>query len=212
MKDLIRIRQQIISPIITLNGNSLEELLDNGFFTINTLYGRYLSPRTNSYKIDRLRTFIEIPKQCLNVDIEKYENQLFYFSFITKYSVLDFLENDPELWTRYNEAHARLLMSGSLKIQKEMNLIYNIAVFKLAIKDLLQTQVNIITTISRYGKDIDLSYRDLKVTNHSFNNKESWKNDLNTSKIHDVSLKDINVKKMSKLINKLNKLNYFKNE
>ena len=71
MKDLIRIRQQIISPIILLNGNSLEELLDNRTCVINTLYGRYISPRTNSAKMDRFKMFIEIPKQCLNIDIEK---------------------------------------------------------------------------------------------------------------------------------------------
>ena len=207
MKDLIRIRQQIISPIILLNGNSLEELLDNRTCVINTLYGKYISPRTNSAKMDRFKMFIEIPKQCLNIDIEKYKNKLFYFAQIYRHDVLEFLENDPELYIRYHDAHTRYMTSGSLKYKKQINLIYNIAAFKIVIKIFLRNQIYVINNISKYGR-----YRNLYITKNSFDNKELYKNTFNYNEVHEVSIKDVNIKKMAKLINKLNRLNYFKNE
>lgn len=212
MKDLIRIRQQIISPIILLNVNSLEELFDNGTCIMNTLYGRYISPRTNSTKMDRFRMFIEIPKQCLNIDIEKHKDKLFYFTLIYRNDILKFLEKDPELYMKYNDACTRYATSRSLKIQKEINLIYNITAFKLAIISFLLSQTYAITNISRYGQNLNLSYRDLYLIKNSFDNKESWKNLSNYSMTHKVSIKDVNIRKIDKLINKLNKLNYFKNE
>lgn len=212
MKDLIRIRQQIISPIIVLNGNSLEELLDNGTCIINTLYGRYISPRTNSSKMYILKMFIEIPTQCLNIDIGKHKDRLFYFSQIYRYDIERFLENDPELRVRYNNAHARHMTSGSLKAQKEINLIYNIAAFKLTIRNFLLSQAHAVTNISKYKQNINLSYSDLYITKNSFNNKESYKNAFNSSTIYDVSIKNVNIKKIDKLIKKLNRLNYLKNE
>lgn len=212
MKDLIRIRQQIISPIISLNGNSLEELFDNRICAINTLYGRYISPRANSAKIDRLKIFIEIPTQCLNIDIEKYKNKLFYFSQIYYYDIKRFLENDPELCVKYSDARARHMISGSLKVQKEINLIYNIAAFKLTIKNFLLSQTYATTNISKYGQNINLAYRGLYITKNSFDNKESYKNSFNFSETYDISIKHVNIKKTAKLINKLNRLNYFKNE
>ena len=212
MKDLIRIKQQIISPIILLNGNSLEELFDNGTCVINSLYGRHISPRTNSAKMDGLRMFIEIPKQCLNIDIEEHKNKLFYFSLIYRHDIIRFLENDPELYIRYNDACTRYATSRSLKIQKEINLIYNITAFKLAIKNFLLSQVCAITNISRYGQNINLSYRNLYLTKDSFDNRESWVNSSNCRMSHEVNIKDVNIKKMAKLTNKLNRLNYFKNE
>lgn len=207
MKDLIRIRQQIISPIILLNGNSLEELLDNGTCVINTLYGKYISPRTNSAKMDRFKMFIEIPKQCLNIDIEKYKNKLFYFAQIYRHDVLEFLENDPELYMRYNEARARYTISESLKYKKQINLIYNIAAFRIIIKNLSLSQAYATNNISKHGR-----YRNLYITKNSFDNKESYKNTFNYNEVYEVSMKDVNIKKMAKLINKLNRLNYFKNE
>ena len=212
MKDLIKIRQQIISPIILLNGNFLEELFDNGTCVINTLYGRHISPRTNSAKMDRLRMFIEIPKQCLNIDIEEHNDKLFYFALIYRNDILRFLKKDPELHMRYNHACARYVTSRSLKIQKEINLIYNITAFKLAITRFLLSQTYAITNISRYGQNINLSYRDLYLTKGSFDNKESWVNSLNCRMSYEVSIKDVNIRKITKLINKLNELNYFKNE
>lgn len=207
MKDLIRIRQQIISPIILLNGNSLEELLDNGTCVINTLYGRYISPRTNSAKMDRFKMFIEIPKQCLNIDIEKYKNKLFYFAQIYRHTVLEFLENDPELYIRYHDARTRYMTLGSLKHKKQINLIYNIAAFKIFIKNFLRSQIYAINNISKHGQ-----YRNLYITKNSFDNKESYKNAFHYNEVHEVSIKDVNIKKIAKLINKLNRLNYFKNE
>lgn len=207
MKDLIRIRQQIISPIILLNGNSLEELFDNGTCVINTLYGRHISPRTNSAKMDGLRMFIEIPKQCLNIDIEEHKDKLFYFSLIHRHDIIRFLENDPELRMRYNEARARYAISGSLKYQKQINLIYNIAAFRKIINNLSLSHAYAINNISKYGQ-----YRNLYITKNSFDNKESYKNTFNYNEAHDISIKYVNIKKMAKLINKLNKLNYFKNE
>lgn len=207
MKDLIRIRQQIISPIILLNGNSLEELFDNGTCVINTLYGRHISPRTNSAKMDGLRMFIEIPKQCLNIDIEEHKDKLFYFSLIHRHDIIRFLENDPELRMRYNEARARYAISGSLKYQKQINLIYNIAAFRKIINNLSLSHAYAINNISKYGQ-----YRNLYITKNSFDNKESYKNTFNYNEVHDISIKYVNIKKMAKLINKLNKLNYFKNE
>lgn len=212
MKDLIRIRQQIISPIILLNGNSLEELFDNETCVINTLFGRHISPRTNSAKMDSLRMFIEIPKQCLNIDIEEHKDKLFYFALIYRNDILRFLEKDSDLYMRYNDARTRYMISRSLKIQKEINLIYNITAFKLAITRFLLSQTYAIINTSRYGKNINLSYRDLYLTKGSFDNKESWVNSLNCKMSHEVSIKDVNIKKIAKLINKLNKLNYFKNE
>lgn len=212
MKDLIRIRQQIISPIILLNGNSLEELFDNGTCVINTLYGRHISPRTNSAKMDGLKIFIEIPKQCLNIDIEEHKDKLFYFALIYRNDILRFLKKDPELHMRYNYACTKYVTSRSLKIQKEINLIYNITVFKLAIRSFLLSQAYAITNISRYGQNLNLSYRNLYLTKGSFDNKESWVNSLNCRTSHEVSIKDVNIRKIAKLINKLNKLNYFKNE
>ena len=212
MKDLIKIRQQIISPIILLNGNSLEELFDNGTCVINTLYGRYISPRTNSVKMDGLRMFIEIPKQCLNIDIEEHKDKLFYFALIYRDDIIRFLKKDPELYVRYNDACTRYATSRSLKMQKEINLIYNITAFKLAITRFLLSQVCAITNISRYRQNINLSYRDLYLTEGSFDNKEAYVNSLNCGMSHEVSIKDVNIRKISKLINKLNKLNYFKNE
>lgn len=207
MKDLIKIRQQIISPIILLNGNSLEELFDNGTCVINTLYGRHISPRTNSAKMDGLRMFIEIPKQCLNIDIEEHKDKLFYFSLIHRHDIIRFLENDPELRMRYNEARARYAISGSLKYQKQINLIYNIAAFRKIINNLSLSHAYAINNISKYGQ-----YRNLYITKNSFDNKESYKNTFNYNEAHDISIKYVNIKKMAKLINKLNKLNYFKNE
>ena len=207
MKDLIRIRQQIISPIILLNGNSLEELFDNGTCIINTLYGKYISPRTNSAKIDSLKMFIKIPKQCLNIDIEEHKDKLFYFSLIHRHDVIRFLENDPELSMRYNEARARYMTLGSLKYKKQINLIYNIAAFKIIIKNFLRNQIYVVNNTSKYGR-----YRNLYITKNSFDNKESYKNTFNYNEVHEVSIKDVNIKKMAKLINKLNRLNYFKNE
>lgn len=212
MKDLIRIRQQIISPIILLNGNSLEELFDNGTCIINTLYGRHISPKANSAKMDRLKMFIEIPKQCLNIDIEKHKDKLFYFAPIYHYDIQRFLETDPELCTRYNDARSRYIVLGSLKIQKEINLIYNIAAFKLTIKNFLLSQTYAVTNISRYGQNLNLSYRGLYITKNSFDNKESYKNTFNSDEIYEISIKDVNIRKIAKLINKLNRLNYFKNE
>lgn len=113
---------------------------------------------------------------------------------------------------RHNNAFIRYVTSRSLKIQKEVNLIYNITAFKLAITRFLLNQVCAITNISRYGQNINLSYRDLYLTKGSFDNKESWVNSLNCRMSHEVSIKDVNIRKISKLINKLNKLNYFKNE
>lgn len=207
MKDLIRIRQQIISPIILLNGNSLEELLDNGTCVINSLYGRLISPRTNSTKMDRLKMFIKIPEQCLNIDIEEHKNKLFYFSPIYRYDIIRFLENDPELYMRYNEARARYAISGSLKYKKQINLIYNIAVFRIIIKNLSLNHTCAINNISGHGR-----YRNLYITKNSFDNKESYKNTFNYGEVYEVSMKDVNIKKMAKLINKLNRLNYLKNE
>lgn len=214
MKDLIRIRQQIISPIILLNGNSLEELFDNGTCVINTLYGRHISPRANSAKIDSLKMFIKIPKQCLNIDIEEHKNKLFYFSLIHRHDIISFLENDLELSMMYHEARARYAISGSLKYQKQINLIYNIAAFKKIINNLSKIINNLslshayaINKISKYGQ-----YRNLYITKNSFNNKESYKNAFHYNEVHEVSIKDVNIKKMAKLINKLNRLNYFKNE
>lgn len=207
MKDLIRIRQQIISPIILLNGNSLEELFDNGTCIINTLYGRYISPRANSAKIDSLKMFIKIPKQCLNIDIEEHKNKLFYFSLIHRHDIISFLENDPELRVRYNETRARYAISGSLKYQKQINLIYNIAAFRKIINNLSLSNAYAINKISKYGQ-----YRNLYITKNSFDNKESYKNTFNYNEVHEVSIKDVNIRKIVKLINKLNKLNYFKNE
>lgn len=207
MKDLIRIRQQIISPIILLNGNSLEELFDNGTCVINTLYGRHISPRTNSAKIDSLKMFIKIPKQCLNIDIEEHKDKLFYFSLIHRHDVIRFLENDPELRMRYNEARARFAISGSLKYQKQINLIYNIAAFRKIINNLSLSYAYAINKIPKYKL-----YRNLYITKNSFDNKESYKNTFNYNEVHEVSIKDVNIKKIAKLINKLNRLNYFKNE
>lgn len=207
MKDSIRIRQQIISPIILLNGNSLEELLDNRICVINTLYGKYISPRTNSAKMDRFKMFIEIPKQCLNIDIEKYKNKLFYFAQIYRHDVLELLENDPELYIRYHDARTRYMTLGSLKYKKQINLIYNIAAFKIVIKNFLRSQIYVINNTSKYGR-----YRNLYITKNSFDNKESYKNTFNYNEVYEVSIKDVNIKKMAKLINKLNRLNYFKNE
>lgn len=207
MKDLIRIRQQIISPIILLNGNSLEELFDNGTCIINTLYGRHISPRTNSAKIDSIKMFIKIPKQCLNIDIEEHKNKLFYFSLIHRHDIIRFLENDPELCMRYNETRARYAISGSLKYQKQINLIYNIAAFRKIINNLSLSHAYAINKIPKYGQ-----YRNLYITKNSFDNKESYKNTFNYNEVHEVSIKDVNIKKMAKLINKLNRLNYFKNE
>ena len=207
MKDLIRIRQQIISPIILLNGNSLEELLDNGTCIINTLYGRYISPRTNSAKIDSLKMFIKIPKQCLNIDIEEHKNKLFYFSLIHRHDIIRFLENDPELLMRYNEARVRYAISGSLKYQKQVNLIYNIAAFRKIINNLTLSYAYAVNKTPKYER-----YRNLYITKNSFDNKESYKNTFNYNEVHEVSIKDVNIKKMAKLINKLNRLNYFKNE
>jgi hypothetical protein len=207
MKDLIRIRQQIISPIILLNGNSLEELFDNGTCIINTLFGRYISPRTNFAKMDRLKMFVKIPEQCLNIDIEKHKNKLFYFSLIYRHDIISFLENDPELYMRYNEARARYTISGSLKYKKQINLIYNIAAFRIIIKNLSLSNTYAINNISKHGR-----YRNLYITKNSFDNKESYKNTFNYGEVYEVSMKDVNIKKIAKLINKLNRLNYFKNE
>lgn len=207
MKDLIRIRQQIISPIILLNGNSLEELLDNGTCVINTLYGKYISPRTNSAKMDRFKMFIEIPKQCLNIDIEKYKNKLFYFAQIYRHDVLEFLENDPELYIRYHDARIRYMTLGSLKYKKQINLIYNIATFKIVIKNFLRSQIYAINNTSKYRQ-----YRNLYITKNSFDNKESYKNIFDYGGVYEVNIKDVNIKKIAKLINKLNRLNYLKNE
>lgn len=212
MKDLIRIRQQIISSIILLNGNSLEELFDNKTCIINTLYGRYISPRTNSVKMDRLRIFIEIPKQYLNIDIEEHKYKLFYFALICRNDIIRFLKKDPELYMRYNDAFTRYATSRLLKIQKEINLIYNIAAFKLTIRNFLLSQTRAITNISNYGQNLNLGYRGLFITKNSFDNKESYKNTVNYNEIHGVSIKDVNIRKIAKLINKLNRLNYFKNE
>lgn len=207
MKDLIRIRQQIISQIILLNGNSLEELLDNRTCVINTLYGRYISPRTNSAKMDRFKMFIEIPKQCLNIDIEKYKNKLFYFALIYRNDILRFLEKDPDLYMRYNDACTRYVTSRSLKYKKQINLIYNIAAFKIIIKNFLRSQIYAINNIFKHGR-----YRNLYITKNSFDNKESYKNTLNYGEAYEVNIKDVNIRKIARLINKLNKLNYFKNE
>lgn len=113
---------------------------------------------------------------------------------------------------RYNYACTRYVTSRSLKIQKEINLIYNITAFKLAIKNFLLSQVCAITNISRYGQNINLSYSNLYLTKDSFDNKESWVNSLNCRMSNEVNIKDVNIRKIAKLINKLNKLNYFKNE
>jgi hypothetical protein len=207
MKDLIRIRQQIISPIILLNGNSLEELFDNGTCIINTLYGRYISPRTNSTKMDRLKMFIKIPEQCLNIDIGEHKNKLFYSSPIYRHDIIRFLENDPELRIRYDEARAKYMTLGSLKHKKQINLIYNIAAFRIIIKNLSLSNIYAINNIAKYGR-----YRNLYITKNSFDNKESYKNTFNYSEVYEVSIKDVNIKKMANLINKLNRLNYFKNE
>lgn len=207
MKDLIRIRQQIISPIILLNGNSLEELFDNGTCVINTLYGRHISPRTNSAKMDSLKMFIKIPKQCLNIDIEEHKNKLFYFSLIHRHDIISFLENDPVLRMRYDETRARYAISGSLKYQKQINLIYNIAAFRKIINNLSLSHAYAINKISKYGQ-----YRNLYITKNSFDNKESYKNTFHYNEVHEASIKDVNIRKIAKLINKLNKLNYFKNE
>lgn len=212
MKDLIRIRQQIISPIILLNGNSLEELLDNGTCVINTLYGRRISPRANSTRMNSLKMFIEIPTQCLNIDIGKYKDKLFYFSQIYHNDIQGFLETDPELRVRYSDVLSRYMVLGSLKIQKELNLIFNIAACKITIKNLLLSQTYAMTNISRYGQHLGLSYRGLYITKNSFNNNESWKNVSNYVTAHEAIIKDVNIRKMAKLINKLNRLNYFKNE
>jgi hypothetical protein len=207
MKDLIRIRQQIISPIILLNGNSLEELFDNGTCIINTLYGRYISPRTNSTKMDRLKMFIKIPEQCLNIDIGEHKNKLFYSSPIYRHDIIRFLENDPELRIRYDEARAKYMTLGSLKHKKQINLIYNIAAFRIIIKNLSLSNIYAINNIAKYGR-----YRNLYITKNNFDNKESYKNTFNYSEVYEVSIKDVNIKKMANLINKLNRLNYFKNE
>ena len=207
MKDLIRIRQQIISPIILLNGNSLEELFDNGTCIINTLYGRYISPRTNSTKMDRLKMFIKIPEQCLNIDIGEHKNKLFYSSPIYRHDIIRFLENDPELRIRYDEARAKYMTLGSLKHKKQINLIYNIAAFRIIIKNLSLSNIYAINNIAKYGR-----YRNLYITKNSFDNKESYKNTFNYNEVHEVNIKDVNIKKMARLINKLNRLNYFKNE
>jgi hypothetical protein len=207
MKDLIRIRQQIISPIILLNGNSLEELFDNGTCIINTLYGRYISPRTNSTKMDRLKMFIKIPEQCLNIDIGEHKNKLFYSSPIYRHDIIRFLENDPELRIRYDEARAKYMTLGSLKHKKQINLIYNIAAFRIIIKNLSLSNIYAINNIAKYGQ-----YRNLYITKNNFDNKESYKNTFNYSEVYEVSIKDVNIKKMANLINKLNRLNYFKNE
>lgn len=207
MKDLIRIRQQIISPIILLNGNSLEELFDNGTCIINTLYGRYISPRTNSTKMDRLKMFIKIPEQCLNIDIGEHKNKLFYSSPIYRHDIIRFLENDPELRIRYDEARAKYMTLGSLKHKKQINLIYNIAAFRIIIKNFSLSNIYAINNIAKYGR-----YRNLYITKNSFDNKESYKNTFNYGEVYEVSIKDVNIKKMANLINKLNRLNYFKNE
>lgn len=207
MKDLIRIRQQIISPIILLNGNSLEELFDNGTCIINTLYGRYISPRTNSTKMDRLKMFIKIPEQCLNIDIGEHKNKLFYSSPIYRHGIIRFLENDPELRIRYDEARAKYMTLGSLKHKKQINLIYNIAAFRIIIRNFSLSNIYAINNIGKYGL-----YRNLYITKNSFDNKESYKNTFNYSEVYEVSIKDVNIKKMANLINKLNRLNYFKNE
>ena len=172
-----------------------------------TLYGKYISPRTNSAKMDRFKMFIEIPKQCLNIDIEKYKNKLFYFAQIYRHDVLEFLENDPELYIRYHDARTRYMTLGSLKYKKQINLIYNIAAFKIIIKNFLRSQIYVVNNTSKYGR-----YRNLYITKNSFDNKESYKNTFNYGEVYEVNIKDVNIKKIAKLINKLNRLNYFKNE
>lgn len=210
MNNLIKIRQKIISPIITLNGNSIEELLKNETFIINTKYGKYISPKTNSSKIQCFKVLIKIPKECSRLDLNN-RSQLLFCSTVKDYEINIKIGTDHNFSNRYVELQQKITESPTLKNKKELNILYNTAICEIAIEKFYSDNKIIIDNIKKYGLSNILTYEKLFITTNEIEDKFIYKNIINGI-YKKILINYVNMIKMNKLANKLYNLNYFENE
>lgn len=209
MNDFIKLKIKILSKIISLEADSIEELLDKKLITIFTRGGSYLSPCTNSTNFKFLNVCINLPKNYIcDPELKKFKGPFIFKLSIDTVKVYETIRTNTKILERYNYADYANQSNPSLSNQKRKNKIFNIALAKFAIYFLFKN----ITQLAYFQKK-------LKVNTFRLENIYIYKNEIEYKYLLDyirftekVTSKNVNIPVLLNMVKKMNNLNIFKDE